>query len=198
MNSSIPSLDQLLNALKEINPESIPADSWKVADANDHKLGFLSPAARRLWALREQYRLELADIVQKLHDNEDVFEIDCERHGTNLPSAIGEKYAKDLEALIDAARKPGLKFKILNGVFFSTLRLDFKTPEDKRVFGIRKDFEVVCRDDNSRGDMNSPLDELGKILAPHFVVVGIEAFLIRKSPEASDAPPTSDKPGAKK
>lgn len=198
MSSSVPSLEQLLNALQEINPELIPADSWKVTDANDVKLGFLPPVTQRLWAPREQYRLEVADIVQKLSDIEDVFEIDCARHGTNLPAAISEKYKTDMNALIDAVRGPGLKFKIINGLFFSTLRLDFEMPKGMHVFGVRKGFELVCRDDNSRGDMNTPLDELGEILRPRYILVGIETFLMKKDAKTSEAPAAPDETAPKK
>ena len=157
-----PHLTEILKLITESDPVAGARYANKKIDAGDVKLGVLPPEMQRLWVAVSTLREKFTEIMDSIDDLTLCHDADHDLAGSSIPPDVCKKYVADMKELIDASTVPGVRLKILNGLFWRTLALDF--PSDDSVYGIREGFVVVSRKHDTRGDGTDPLDRMKKFI----------------------------------
>ena len=161
--TALTTVERLLAEAQKGTPARHALKPQKVADSGDLVLGTLSEPLQRMWLLEQSLLATVTEIVARFtalkaeHVREHELQGDS-IHQTDackkFHAAVGE-LDKELDAPYKQLVTIGTTFRLLAG-------LDFELSSDMPIIGVRKGFQLVCRQDNLRKDKFDPVEEMNR------------------------------------
>lgn len=149
-------------------------------DAQDNYLGILPIKLQKLWIVKQEAQAELDETIQKISDVIECLKSDITDSNGELPEWKSSEYSLKLRDLVVPTKKLLKKWKALEDIFQALIKLFFVNTPEMPIFGVRKDYLVICRSNNSRNDIYNPLAPivsafgLGDFLKVHQDVIQVE------------------------
>lgn len=156
-------LTKWARATSEINPENAILPQQRLPDSGDKHLGVLAPEMQKFWCFLEGLRVRIEDITQQLEDMKAAYSVDYEKFGDNIPKETLEAFQQQFKDLEKEMHEPAFASTINRSVFKEMLDEQFPLDKGQSILGIRKDFVVVSREKDSRGDGRDPLEKWNEL-----------------------------------
>lgn len=153
------SLQATLAEISEADITQPPVRKQKKYEDSETVLCTLPDELARLWRVREIYRDQVDDIVTKISDVMTVHfaEYDSPEGPTE---ASREAHQAKLKDLFGQMEMPGLKYSLYNHMFWIHARIACEEARDISTLGVRENDQLVGRDNDLRGDQESPFEGL--------------------------------------
>ncbi|MCF7865281.1 MAG: hypothetical protein K9M11_02140 [Candidatus Pacebacteria bacterium] len=134
----------------------------KKTDGGDTVLGILSPEVQKIWARREQLRINLDAAVSAFGDLICAYNVDAEQFGDKMSAEMHQKYQQQFNTAAKSINEPGVEYQIANNLLRGLIQAEFQeqaVETNTKVFGVREGFAIVGRLHDTRKDNHSPYDD---------------------------------------